>query len=83
MRRLELVCPLCNSLTQYEVKCHRCGNYMCDQGPIVNYLDDYSPYLSRDLTQLVDGASHDKCVHLFKCKKCYYDKRIEIDRVRM
>ena len=79
---MDLVCPLCNGLVDYEVGCPRCGNSMTDEGAIVNYFDNYSPYLSNDITQLVDGATHDKCVHLFQCKVCNKDKRVTINRVR-
>jgi len=80
---MELVCPLCNGIEKYEISCPTCEGLMVDEGPIVDYLDDYSPYLSRDITQLVDGTASDKCVHLYKCTECSRDKRIEINRVRM
>ncbi|RKD31457.1 hypothetical protein [Thermohalobacter berrensis] len=80
---MELVCPLCNNLEEYTMECPMCKENMMDEGPIVNYLDDYSPYLPKDITQLVDGAEHDKCVHLFRCKGCNYDKRVEIKRIKI
>ena len=80
---MEVLCPLCNGLEEYNVVCEKCKSEMENQGPLVDYLDDYSPYLSNDITQLVDGAPHDECVHIFKCNNCQYDKRINIKRVRM
>lgn len=80
---MELVCPLCNGLKEINYECNECKALMVDEGPIVNYLDDYSPYLSNDITQLVDGAPNDKCMHLFTCNKCNKDKRIEIKRILM
>ncbi len=80
---MDLVCPLCNGIKNMNISCPVCSAKLKDNGPIVNYLDDYSPYLSNDITQLVDGALHDQCVHLFSCEKCEYDKRIKINRVRM
>ncbi|WP_034428979.1 hypothetical protein [Caldisalinibacter kiritimatiensis] len=80
---MELVCPLCNGLYEHYVSCPSCGKQMTDQGPLVDYYDEYSPYLSNDTTQLVDGVSHEKCVHVFKCTSCNRDKRIQIERVRM
>lgn len=80
---MDLACPLCNGIKDINTSCPRCSAKMKDEGPIINYLDDYSPYLSNDITQLVDGVPHNQCVHLFSCEKCKYDKRIQIDRVRM
>lgn len=80
---MDLVCPLCNGIDDMTEECKYCGNTMIDEGPITNYLDEYSPYLSSDITELVDGAPHDKCMHLFKCEECGYDERIEIERVRI
>jgi len=78
---MQLICPLCNNVNKYSQMCPLCKSNMVDEGPVVDYLDDYSPYLSRDITQLVDGAPYDKCVHLYKCEHCGYDKRIEINKV--
>lgn len=80
---MDLVCPLCNGIKYISIICPICSSQMKDSGPIVNFLDDYSPYLSSDITQLIDGAPHDQCVHLFSCENCQYDKRIRVDRVRI
>lgn len=80
---MELVCPLCNGMLNYETYCPRCSDRLKDTGPIVDYLDEYSPYLSNDMTQLVDGVEHEKCCHLFKCEKCNFERKVEINRVRM
>ncbi|KNF09494.1 hypothetical protein CLPU_3c02740 [Gottschalkia purinilytica] len=79
---MNLICPLCNGLKEKKVKCKNCSDYMKDYGPIVNFYDDYSPYLSNDITQLVDGVSHDCCLHLFNCDNCNYDEKVKINRVR-
>ncbi|WP_208975179.1 hypothetical protein [Proteiniborus ethanoligenes] len=81
--KMDFVCPLCNGIEEVNINCPICSVQMKDSGAIVNYLDDYSPYLSNDITQLVDGAPRSKCMHLFTCEKCQYDKRIQIDRVRI
>ncbi len=80
---MDLVCPLCNGINEMNMNCPKCSARMKDDGPIVNYLDDYSPYLSNDITQLVDGVPHDQCIHLFSCEECEYDERVKVDRVRM
>lgn len=77
----QIICPLCNGLQTIKVKCPRCNCYMVDEGPIVNYMDNYSPYLASSITQMVDGAKHNQCMHLFRCKKCKMDKRIAIDKI--
>jgi len=77
---MELVCPLCNGLYEIKVICPICQNNMEDKGPIVNYLDNYSPYLLDEITSKVDGVSSYKCVHLFKCSRCKHDKRVEVER---
>lgn len=78
---MELICPVCNGLEEQFIECPQCSEIMVDQGPLIDYLDDYSPYLSRDITQRVDGAPHDKCVHLYLCEACGWDKRITINRI--
>ncbi len=80
---LELVCPLCNGIDEMNMSCQMCSEKMKDHGPIVNFFDDYSPYLSNDMTQLVDGVPHDQCVHLFSCEKCKHDKQVIVNRVRV
>ncbi|MBS4535211.1 hypothetical protein GOQ29_06200 [Clostridium sp. D2Q-14] len=80
---MDMVCPLCNGIKEEIEECSYCGGKMVDEGAIVNYLDDYSPYLSNDITQKVDGAPYDKCVHLFKCEKCGKDRRVEVQRVNI
>ncbi|WP_066504889.1 hypothetical protein [Abyssisolibacter fermentans] len=77
---MQLVCPLCNSIQDITVKCE-CGSEMINKGPLVDYLDDYSPYLSNDITQLVDGASHNECMHLFYCNNCSKDKRVAVKKI--
>ncbi|MTI48603.1 hypothetical protein [Sporosalibacterium faouarense] len=78
---MELICPLCNGLVEYKLECPKCRSNMTDQGPLVDYLDDYSPYLASDITEKVDGVSHNKCVHLYQCENCSNDKRVTINKV--
>lgn len=78
---MEYVCPICNSLYSYIVKCPNCGRQMEDMGVIQDYLDDYSPYLSMDITQKVDGAPATACTHLFYCVECKNDKRVAIEKI--
>lgn len=75
------VCPLCNGIYEIKVSCPVCANVMKDKGALVNYLDDYSPYLLDDITSKVDGVPSYKCIHLYKCPHCSSDRRIHIDRI--
>lgn len=78
---IDFICPLCNGLYEIRVTCPMCFKSMKDIGPIVNYLDNYSPYLLDEITSKVDGVPSYKCVHLFKCSRCKYDKKVEIERI--
>jgi len=78
---MELICPLCNGLQKYEIKCQKCGERMNDRGRIAEYYDDYSSYLEMSITEEIDGVSGDKCVHLFSCVNCNNDKRVSIDKI--
>ncbi|SCY04043.1 hypothetical protein [Alkaliphilus peptidifermentans] len=80
---MESVCPVCNCLASYIVKCHSCGNVMKDYGVIQDYFDDYSPYLDRDITERLDGATRNECMHVFFCEICNWDSRIPINRIMM
>ncbi len=78
---MELVCPLCNAMVSYLLKCPKCNHSMENTGAIQDYFDDYSTYLPMELTQRIDGVPHDQCMHLFYCSHCNSDKRVSIDRV--
>lgn len=78
---MDKVCPLCNALINPEIQCKRCNGIMTDGGRIADYFDDYSSYLEMSITELIDGAPNDQCVHLFYCPNCNYDKRIGINKI--
>lgn len=59
------VCPICNGLADYTIKCPDCGNRMEARGAIQDYFDDYSPYLDKGITQQADGVEYNRCVHIF------------------
>ena len=80
---MDLVCPLCNGLFDKKMKCLNCIEIMKDVGPEVDYLDDYSPYLSKDITQLVDGVAHDECIHIFQCESCRHDRKMIVQMVQI
>lgn len=78
---MEDVCPLCNALTSYVIYCERCNGTMKDGGRIQDFYDDYSPYLSYALTNLMDGEPKNICQHLFTCKNCSSDKVINVRNI--
>ncbi|MCR1897741.1 hypothetical protein NSA47_01900 [Irregularibacter muris] len=77
---MEMICPLCNGLKNLANPCPNCHGQMTDKGPIENFYDDYSAYLDKNITQRLDNADPNYCVHLFQCDICGKDKRMSIDR---
>ena len=53
---------------------------MEDEGPKVNYIDDYSPYLLDDISHLVDGVAREECIHIYICPKCHHRAEYPIER---
>lgn len=74
------ICPVCNGLTTLPLTCKNCGRQMVDQGRIMDYYDDYSPYMEIDLMKMEDGypdsCSGHKCPHLYRCESCQTDEVI-------
>ncbi|MBM7551118.1 hypothetical protein [Thalassobacillus pellis] len=77
------VCSYCNGLKHLEQQCPACKNLMDDQGKLVDYLDDYSPYLDVGITKMVDGdrqsVKSDHCIHVLRCKSCDRDEVVVIE----
>jgi hypothetical protein len=76
------VCPACNGLKTVEKSCEVCNGMMHDVGRVVDYLDDYSPYLEDEGLKLVDGVVESKashlCVHVLHCPSCDSESKISI-----
>lgn len=68
------ICPLCNGLRSIKVNCKRCNSQMIDRGKIMDYYDDYSPYMDIDTMKMEDGYpdtfKKQKCPHLYYCSHC-------------
>jgi hypothetical protein len=64
------ICPVCNGLIDYIKYCPKCGDKMEVLDRVENYYDDYSPYLSYELTDLNDGDVYNKCSHICLCNGC-------------
>ncbi|KAB3529042.1 hypothetical protein [Alkaliphilus serpentinus] len=80
---MDLVCPVCNCMASYLISCPDCGGPMEDSGVVQDFYDDYSPYLDRSITDKVDGAAEDECMHLFYCPSCDSKQRLPIKRVKI
>lgn len=76
---MELICPLCNGLYTIHKHCIICNNQMEDQGPMVNFYDEYSPYLFEDIED-ADYLSKHKCSHLFRCINCGFEYTYLIEK---
>lgn len=64
------VCPICNGMIEYIKFCSKCGNKMNILDRIENYYDEYSPYLSYELTDMADGDIPNVCSHFCYCPNC-------------
>ncbi|WP_042356566.1 hypothetical protein [Bacillus rubiinfantis] len=68
------VCPVCNGLKDAVLMCTNCGQAMLEFGKLMDYYDDYSPYMEIDLLKLEDGFSDNykrhTCAHLYRCPHC-------------
>lgn len=64
------ICPVCNGMIDYVKDCDRCGARMDVMDRVENYYDDYSPYLSYELTDSNDGDPHNQCSHISFCPNC-------------
>jgi Zn finger protein HypA/HybF involved in hydrogenase expression len=78
---LEYLCPLCNGLIEYNVSCSRCSSSMKNGGRIQDFYDNYSPYLSYELTDIMDGEPSNVCQHIFTCPVCGSDSVVNIDKM--
>ena len=76
------ICPLCNGLREMYLLCTNCGEQMLDSGRLIDFFDDYSPYMEIDLMKMEDGIpdtnSGQKCPHLYTCPSCHNDDVIII-----
>ncbi|WP_026574433.1 hypothetical protein [Bacillus sp. UNC438CL73TsuS30] len=71
------VCPVCNGLREVYLLCTNCGVPMLESGRLMDFYDDYSPYMEIDLMKMEDGYpetySENKCPHLYRCPSCLAD----------
>lgn len=75
------ICPVCNGLFEYIKYCPNCGTRMNVMDRVENYYDNYSPYLSYELTDLNDGDIGYICSHVCYCSNCGNKERINIRNI--
>ncbi|MBU8880042.1 hypothetical protein BGM26_13755 [Bacillus sp. FJAT-29790] len=72
------ICPICNGFEKINAKCSVCGKALSDNGRIMDYYGNYSPYMPIDQLKLADGYPTDytkkECPHLLKCVACGHDE---------
>lgn len=78
---MEYLCPLCNGLKEVVKYCSKCGSLMKDDGRVQDYYDDYSPYLSYVLTDVLDGEPSGICQHIFTCTVCGKQDHNNINKI--
>lgn len=70
------ICPACNGFEYISSACPTCGVNLKDQGRVMDYYDDYSPYMPIDQMKLEDGYPYDamkgECPHLLSCSNCEF-----------
>lgn len=71
------ICPVCNGLKQVTMNCPTCYGRMEEKGRVMDYFDQYSPYMPIDQLKMNDGYENNllekKCPHLFFCENCETD----------
>lgn len=68
-------------MVDYMKKCSVCGENMQVLDRVESYYDDYSPYLSHELTDLNDGDSPGICSHMSVCPNCGNKEIIEVNNM--
>jgi hypothetical protein len=67
-------CPVCNGFREAYLLCSNCGKPMMESGRLMDFFDDYSPYMEIDLMKMEDGYpdtnSGHKCPHVYRCSSC-------------
>lgn len=67
------LCPVCNGLHSFNLRCPTCGGELTDGGRADDYLGPYSPYRPIDDMKLTNGypdLSLHLCVHRAFCEQC-------------
>jgi hypothetical protein len=76
------ICPLCNGFATSTTACTSCHGMMEDKGRIIDYFDDYSPYMEIEDMKKIDGYEQTQqgheCGHLLYCPVCNMEQVVLI-----
>jgi hypothetical protein len=76
------ICPLCNGFEASKTNCQLCQNVMEDKGRVIDYFDDYSPYMEIDGMKKLDGYEQtfqqQQCAHFLYCNYCHAEQVVFI-----
>jgi hypothetical protein len=76
------ICPICNGFKASETTCAQCQSVMEDKGRVIDYFDDYSPYMEIDGMKKIDGYEQTfqqhQCAHLLYCNNCQSEQVVFI-----
>ncbi|MBM6617763.1 hypothetical protein [Bacillus suaedaesalsae] len=72
------ICPLCNGFEVLAISCEYCHSEVEDKGRVIDYFDDYSPYMEIEDMKKIDGYSQthqdQQCAHLLVCPLCHQEQ---------
>jgi hypothetical protein len=76
------ICPLCNGFEASSTTCQSCFQMMEDKGRVIDYFDDYSPYMEIEDMKKIDGyeltLQGHLCAHLLYCATCKVEQVVLI-----
>lgn len=70
---MQLMCPVCNGLADFDQHCPNCGKALRDEGPIQQFYGPYSAYRPIDDIKKSNGfpdLANNECMHLAYCANC-------------
>lgn len=68
---MDKLCPLCNMIVSYKIKCDKCGALMSDAGRTQEFMDAYG---TEEEIVFKSGC----CEHYFTCENCHFNKNVNI-----
>jgi hypothetical protein len=69
---MDIICPLCNGLSELSEHCPQCGEKLEDGGQVEGYYNPYFPYEDDLLVPAPNAEENPQqwCRHLVYCRKC-------------
>lgn len=76
------ICPLCNGFKSSLTNCPTCNQLLKDKGRVIDYFDDYSPYMEIEVMKRIDSYEQtwegNLCAHLLYCDQCEAEHVVHI-----